>query len=205
MNHTPHTAGYKSKKTYCTIYLLLVIAFPFLINAQTSVIKKNLENSTAITNVINVVDTEGLNKNTSFDNQKSTLENKGRRIEYYQNGQNGMELIVKKGDTILVVSTYDSKPLLKEAVAQLIYQMFARKEIVNDSVLTFGVPSAIVTGLYKVKVSDKFINLSFYFQKIYWENGLTEIHQGKEFIATPSSAPFSQPSFYRKNKLLKKK
>ena len=143
---------------------------------------------------LTILSTDKIKVNTSdsaFDEIK--LISNERRIVYYTNGHNGMELISKKADSTIVVSTYDSRPILKEQVAELLYRKFVSKEIIVDSLLKFSLPSATVIGLFKVEIFNTFTNLEFYFKKIYWNNGLTEIHEGQQFVPAPSSNPFIEP------------
>ena len=116
------------------------------------------------------------------------------RTEYYKNGQNGIELIAKQNDNTIIVSTYDSRPSLKEAIAKAAFDLYNRKIVLKDKILTIKTPEALVTGNCKIRIIEKCTNISFYFQKIVWNSGLTEIHEGEAFIALPSSEPFVEPS-----------
>ncbi len=114
-----------------------------------------------------------------------------KRTEYYFNGQNGIELIANSTNNTIIVSTFDSKLELKEEIAERIYKMYNANEIKNDTIISIPTPAAVVTGNFKVKSKEKLTDLSFYFHKIEWLNGLTEIHQGQQFASKPSSLPFS--------------
>lgn len=116
------------------------------------------------------------------------------RTEYYKNGQNGIELIAKQHDNTIIVSTYDSRPSLKEAIAKAAFDLYNSKVVLRDKIVTIKTPVAVVTGNCKIRITEKCTNISFYFQKIVWNSGLTEIHEGEAFIALPSSEPFIEPS-----------
>jgi phage regulator Rha-like protein len=114
-----------------------------------------------------------------------------KKTENYYNGQNGIELIANSNNGTVIVSTFDSKIELKEEIAETIYKMYNEKKIKNDTIISIPTETAIVTGNFRIKNKAKLTDLSFYFHKIEWINGLTEIHQGEQFISKPSSIPFS--------------
>ena len=198
MNYYRIIARIYDKNTTVIILLIFLSIVNYSMVAQSS-----SATSTSIGRQI-VDKSETISQESSFTNvidllvEKAKTSEKESNIEYYRTGQNGIELIARKNNLTIVVSTYDSRPVLKEAAAQYIYEKFDRGEINKDTVLTFELPDAVVTGLCKVQLSKKITNLGFYFQKIYWKNGLTEIHQGTEFVATASSAPFRKATIYKK-------
>ena len=59
-----------------------------------------------------------------------------KKIEYYANGQNGIELISKsKFGLTVIISTYNAKLKLKEEVAKLFYERYQKNNNINDSVI----------------------------------------------------------------------
>ncbi|MEO0059480.1 MAG: hypothetical protein RLZZ312_1127 [Bacteroidota bacterium] len=126
------------------------------------------------------------------------IKNKLPRTDYYTVGENGIELIAKQKDIRVVISLYDSKPTLKGLIANELFELYNNKNIFKDKILTINTTDATVTGLCKIKNVDKNTDISFYFQKIVWKSGLTEIHEGESFIAKPSSSPFLNPENLKK-------
>ena len=52
-----------------------------------------------------------------------------KKIEYYANGQNGIELISKsKFGLIVIISTYNAKLKLKDEVAKLFYEIYQKNK-----------------------------------------------------------------------------
>ena len=130
--------------------------------------------------------------NVAFLDKNNATETKNDKIEYYKNGQNGIELIVKINNKTLLISTYDSKPSLKEEVAKILFNLYKNKIIKNDTLIKLRLEKAYLHGLCKLKTSDSYTNLSFYFEKIEWFDGRVEIHQGEQFIGKASSQPIQQ-------------
>jgi len=127
------------------------------------------------------------------------------RTDYYKNGQNGIELIIKNNSQTIIVSTFDSRPALKEPVATALFELYKSKAIINDTLLSIKTELALVNGNCKINSKDGYVKIDFYFQKIEWQSGLTEIHQGEEFVALPSSSPFTKPPLRKKINSKKKK
>ena len=98
-----------------------------------------------------------------------------KKVEYYQNGQNGIEIISKskKGITI-IVSTYNAKLSIKNEVAQKFLEYYNKNNNISDSVIKIRIKDALVIGKCKLLKKDKVTNAGFYYQRVEWQNGLVE-------------------------------
>ena len=201
------------KITLLTIILILGLQFSFSQNSanadvsnnnvesdSTIIAKKNKQKKSEETTARLIREQDSLLKLLAEEEklEAERIKNKLPRTDYYKNGQNGIELIAKLRDIRIVVSLYDSKPALKEIIANELFEFYNKKFIEKDTVLTIITTNASVTGHCKIKNIEKNTDISFYFHKIVWKNGLTEIHEGESFIAKPSSAPFLNPETRKK-------
>lgn len=156
-------------------------------NAQDSILKlKKLKQELQVAKLLKLQDSLLKALAIEIKIEAELAKNKLPRTEYYTVGQNGIELIGKLGAKRIVVSVYDANPLLKEEVAQTLLDLNIKKTLIDDGIIAITTAKAIVTGKCKIKADNKFTNIFFYFQKIQWKSGLTQIHQGDPFIATPS-------------------
>ncbi len=101
-----------------------------------------------------------------------------KKIEFYKNGQNGIEIISKskKGITI-IVSTYNAKLIIKNEVAQKFLEYYNKNNNISDSIIKLKVKDAIVIGKCKLTKKDKVTNAGFYYQRVEWKDGLIEEYQ----------------------------
>ena len=101
-----------------------------------------------------------------------------KKIEYYQNGQNGIELISKsKMGLTVIVSTYNAKLSLKNEVAKLFYEYYQKNNNIADSILKLKTKDALVIGKCKITKKAKVTNIDFYYQRVEWLSGLIEEHK----------------------------
>lgn len=101
-----------------------------------------------------------------------------KKIEYYTNGQSGIEMISKskKGIT-LIISTYNAKLDLKDEVAQKFLDYYNKNNNISDSIIKIKTKNAIVIGKCKLSKKGSVTNLGFYYQRVEWKNGLIEEHK----------------------------
>ncbi len=101
-----------------------------------------------------------------------------KKIEFYKNGQNGIEIISKskKGITI-IVSTYNAKLNIKNEVAQKFLEYYNKNNNISDSIIKLKVKDALVIGKCKLIKKDKVTNAGFYYQRVEWKDGLIEEYQ----------------------------
>ena len=101
-----------------------------------------------------------------------------KKIEFYKNGQNGIEIISKskKGITI-IISTYNAKLNIKNEVAQKFLEYYIKNNNISDSIIKLKVKDALVIGKCKLAKKDKVTNAGFYYQRVEWKDGLIEEYQ----------------------------
>ena len=101
-----------------------------------------------------------------------------KKIEFYKNGQNGIEIISKskKGITI-IISTYNAKLNIKNEVAQKFLEYYNKNNNISDSIIKLKVKDALVIGKCKLAKKDKVTNAGFYYQRVEWKDGLIEEYQ----------------------------
>lgn len=108
-----------------------------------------------------------------FSSQLSISQSK--KVEFYKNGQNGIEIISKskKGITI-IISTYNAKLSIKNEVAQKFLEYYNKNNNISDSIIKLKIKDAIVIGKCKLSRKNKLTNAGFYYQRVEWKNGLIE-------------------------------
>ena len=98
----------------------------------------------------------------------------------YKYGYNGMEYIVTSKKETVIVSTYNSKFDIKDEIAQKVYNYYKDNKdncLRVEDTLTIDGKNAKVTGKYHVTKKGKLIAVEFYYEKIEWNNGLTELYK----------------------------
>lgn len=104
-----------------------------------------------------------------------------KKTTTYKYGHNGMELIVTSTKETIIISTFNSKLELKEDIAKKVYNYYKSNNDNNclmatgDSVTIDG-NNARVTGKCLVTKKGKLTAVEFYFEKIEWNSGLTELY-----------------------------
>ena len=103
---------------------------------------------------------------------------KNNLITTYKYGYNGMEYIVTSNNETIIISTYNSKKDIKDEIAQKIYAFYRDNTTYKTGdTLTIKGDDATVTGKYKVTKKGKLIAVEFYYEKIEWNSGLTELYK----------------------------
>lgn len=101
-----------------------------------------------------------------------------KKTEEYHYGQNGIEYIakIKNGKTI-IVSTYNSRPTIKDEVAKNLLNYYQAKNPVNGDTITIQSNEAIVIGTLNIKTKNELTSLEFHYQTVEWKTGLTEVYK----------------------------
>lgn len=104
-----------------------------------------------------------------------------KKITTYKYGHNGMELIVTSKKETIIISTFNSKLELKEDIAKKVYNYYRdNKEdecLTKGHLLIINGADAKVTGKCLVTKKGKLIAVEFYYEKIEWNTGLTELYK----------------------------
>jgi len=94
----------------------------------------------------------------------------------YKNGHNGMEYIVSTKKETVIISTFNSKLSIREEIAKKIYAFYTEKEFKSGDSIEIKSDKATVTGKFVVRKNGKLTALEFYYEKIEWASGLTELY-----------------------------
>jgi hypothetical protein len=99
-----------------------------------------------------------------------------KKTTTYKYGHNGMELIVTSKKETIIISTFNSKLELKEDIAAKVYKYYKDNDcLTNGDILTINGIDAKVTGKCLVTKKGKLTAVEFYYEKIEWNTGLTEL------------------------------
>lgn len=109
-----------------------------------------------------------------------TFSQQNLKTESYSFGQNGMELVAKSKQSIVIVSTFNAKMTIREEIARKIYSMYAENKLENNKKYTIAGNEANVTGNCVIRKKNNLIAIDFYYEKVEWYSGLIEIY--KKFI-----------------------
>jgi hypothetical protein len=100
-----------------------------------------------------------------------------KKISTYNYGYNGMEYVVMTKSETTIVSTFNSKQQIKEEVAAKVYDRLKAGEFVTGDTIVINANNAKVTGKCYINKNGKLRAVNFYFEKVEWNNGLTEIYK----------------------------
>lgn len=88
-----------------------------------------------------------------------------------------MELIVKSKNETIVISTFNSKKAIKDEIAQKVYDYFKNSQLNSGDTICILGNDAKVTGKCIVVRKEKLTTINFYYEKVEWNNGLTEMYK----------------------------
>ena len=99
-----------------------------------------------------------------------------KKIETYQFGHDGIELIVKLEKSSVIISTFNAKMSIKHEIAQKIYAMHKEGLLKDKETHIIKGDEAIVTGYCTIKKVDNLTSIEFHYDKVDWNSGLTELY-----------------------------
>lgn len=112
---------------------------------------------------------------------------KGKTIQFYNYGKNGIEYIVKNNNgTTVIVSTFNSRPTIKDEVAVNVYNYFTEKAPKNGDTIIISTNNAVVKGNCYVRIKGTLTSVEFHYETVEWKTGLTEIYNNPN-LENPSS------------------
>ncbi len=97
-------------------------------------------------------------------------------VNTYKYGYNGMELIVKSNTETIIISTFNSKKVIKDEIAQKVYDHFKNSQLNSGDTISIQGNNAIVTGKCFIIRKQKLTSINFYYEKVEWNNGLIELY-----------------------------
>ena len=94
----------------------------------------------------------------------------------YQHGQNGMELIATTKTGTIVVSTFNAKMAIRQDIAYKIFKLYQQNSIQHNTLVTVFGNDAKVLGKCFVKKRNNLTSIEFYYNKVFWHNGIVEVN-----------------------------
>lgn len=108
------------------------------------------------------------------------------KISTYKFGQNGMELVAKTKNETIIISTFNSKMTIRRDIADKLFQLYRENKLeTNKEFLVVG-EIANVIGKCIIKKKDNLTVVDFYYETVLWDDGLTEVYDGKELNSLAS-------------------
>ncbi len=111
-----------------------------------------------------------------------------KKTTNYSYGKNGIEYITKSKDETVVVSTFNSKPKIKDEIAINVYYYYKEKNPKSGNKISITANGATVKGTYFINKKGTLTAVEFHYEKIEWTNGLTEIYVKPNTTITASIA-----------------
>lgn len=108
------------------------------------------------------------------------------KISTYKFGQNGMELVAKTKNETIIISTFNSKMTIRRDIADKLFQLYRENKLeTNKEFLVVG-EIANVIGKCIIRKKDNLTVVDFYYETVLWDDGLTEVYDGKELNSLAS-------------------
>ena len=102
----------------------------------------------------------------------------GQKVVYYNYGYEGIERFGNWNDSTLIYSNHKAKPTIRLEVCDSIVKRYIYKKPL-PSKLVLKIKKATVHGkLIKIK-KPNLIHLEFYYEKVVWNDSITEIYVPK--------------------------
>jgi len=99
------------------------------------------------------------------------------KVEQYNYGKNGIEYIAKsKNGKTIIISTFNSRPAIKDEVAENVYKYFKENTIINGQKITILANNAKVEGTIFIQTKEQLTSVEFYYATVEWNTGITEVY-----------------------------
>lgn len=98
----------------------------------------------------------------------------------YAYGHNGIELIAKNKTKTIIISTFNSKPTIKEDIAQKVFERYLNDDLSAQKTIQIETDTAKVSGYCTIRTKNNLTALDFYYEKVIWDNGEIEIYKHKK-------------------------
>jgi len=99
----------------------------------------------------------------------------GNLVETYSYGQNSIEVISTSNEGTIIVSTFNAKMNIRKEIAEKILSLFIEDKLKSNFNYTIEVSDVNVTGNCIITVKGTLTSIDFYYEKVEWKNGITEI------------------------------
>ena len=100
----------------------------------------------------------------------------GNLVETYSYGQNSIEVISTSDEGTIIVSTFNAKMNIRKEIAEKILSLFIEDKLKSNFNYTIEGSEVNVTGNCIITVKDTLTSIDFYYEKVEWKNGITEIY-----------------------------
>lgn len=100
----------------------------------------------------------------------------GNLVETYSYGQNSIEVISTSYEGTIIVSTFNAKMNIRKEIAEKILNLFIEDKLKSNFNYTIEGSGVNVTGNCIITVKDTLTSIDFYYEKVEWKNGITEIY-----------------------------
>ena len=97
----------------------------------------------------------------------------GQKVEYYKYGYEGIERFGKWNDSTLIYSHHKAKATIRLEVCDTIIKRYIHKKALPNN-LVLKTKKAIVYGKLVTVKKDKLIHLEFFYEKVVWNDSITE-------------------------------
>jgi hypothetical protein len=102
----------------------------------------------------------------------------GQKVVYYNYGYEGIERFGNWKDSTLIYSNYKARPTIRLEVCDSIVKRYIYKKQL-PSKLVLKIKKATVYGKLVKTKKHKLIHLEFYYEKVVWNDIITEIYVPK--------------------------
>lgn len=99
------------------------------------------------------------------------------KVETYNFGQNGMELVARSNKGVIIVSTFNSKMTIRQDIAKKLYNLYLDNKLQNNKKVTVEGLEANVTGKCIIRKKNSLTTVDFYYEVVNWNSGLKEIYR----------------------------
>ncbi|MGC4040220.1 MAG: hypothetical protein QM710_05380 [Flavobacterium sp.] len=99
------------------------------------------------------------------------------KVETYNYGQDGMELVARSKKGVVIVSTFNSKMTIRQEIARKVYDMYVANKLQSDKKITIEGNEADVTGRCIIRKKSSLTAIDFYYEIVEWDSGLKEVYQ----------------------------
>jgi hypothetical protein len=102
----------------------------------------------------------------------------GQKVVYYNYGYEGIERFGNWKDSTLIYSNHKARPTIRLEVCDSIVKRYIYKKQL-PSKLVLKIKKATVYGKLVKTKKHKLIHLEFYYEKVVWNDSITEIYVPK--------------------------
>jgi hypothetical protein len=101
------------------------------------------------------------------------------KVETYNYGQNGMELVARSNKGVIIVSTFNSKMTIRQDIAKRLYDLYLENKLQHNKKITVEGSEAQVTGKCLIRKKNSLTTVDFYYEVVDWNSGLTEVYKNR--------------------------